>query len=91
MNAQDLRAIAEAIGWPMAVVLFVGFILAKNGWLKVIMRDDKKDEMENIKERLHALEEDTRSLWKQDARKSSEIYQVKTDVAVLNDRWSRKD
>lgn len=91
MNAQDLRAIAEAIGWPLAVGLFVLVILAKNGWVKVILRDDKKDEvtvlkaeLTDIKIDMARLEQDNKEQWRTISKVRDETVKLHTDVAVLN-------
>lgn len=97
MNTQDLIAIAREIGWPLAIALFIGWVLAKNGWIKVIMRDERKDEIEALKtdvEELKAetlrLRQENDNLWKQDAVKSRAVASLKTDVAVLMDRWNHR-
>lgn len=84
MTGQDLRAIGEALGWPVAIALFVAIVLAKNGWIKVLLRDGRRDEIE-------ALKDDVRLLWKQNAKRVEELAELKTQIAVLSDRWNRKD
>ena len=92
MSGEDLKAIAEAIGWPLAIALFVGWVLAKNGWIKVIMRDERGAEVQALRTRVESLGEENARLWKHNAIIKRSIAEVEKDVAVLMDRWEqRKD
>ena len=82
MSGEDILALGEAVGWPLAICLFMAIVLAKNGWFKVILRDTNAEQVETVKA-------DIRSLWKENARTRAEMAELKTDVAVLLDRSER--
>lgn len=48
MTGQDIAIIAEAVGWPLALLVAILVVLAKSGWLKIILRDDRREEIEKL-------------------------------------------
>lgn len=93
MNAAEFRSLIEAIGLPLALVLFIFFVLVRNGWFKVIMRDEKRDELDALRasidvnrQTLVAVREDNRERWREHGKLQQRIADLERDVAVLKDR-----
>ena len=48
VTGQDIAIIAEAVGWPLALLVAILVVLAKSGWLKIILRDDRREEIDKL-------------------------------------------
>ena len=83
MSGQELKALAEALGWPVAIVFFVAIVLAKNGWLRLIIRGDRAEE-------ITALRKDTDELEAAHNALQERVRELETKVAILEDRSTRK-
>ena len=82
MNGDTLLAMAEALGWPIAVFILVALVLLRNGGLQVLMRGESTS-------RLTEAEKSLNRLWRNDEIRGREIAELKTQIAVLQDRWAR--
>ena len=69
MSFDDVRKFAEAIGWPMAIMLFVGVILAKNGLINISMRDGYHEKIKALEDKIHEIETEIAVLKDRWARK----------------------
>lgn len=77
MNIADAEALVKAFGLPAGFIVFVWFLLLKNGGLKTIFRDDLKDEIEQLRIAVKGV--------------SDEVHKMSTELAVLKDRSERND
>lgn len=58
MNFDDFRSFAETFGPTFAIGVAIFWVLAKNGFLKVILRDSTTDEIVRLGDRLTLVERD---------------------------------
>lgn len=84
MSAEDIRAIGEALGWPVAVVILVSVVMLKNGWFRLIIRGEREDVIHSVSEDVKDLAELCRGI-------DERLHEIEKDVAVLNDRAKRGD
>ena len=76
MSAADIEAMIKAFGLPGGIIIFVWFLLIKNGGLKTIFRDELREEIEELKKAINGV--------------SEEVHKMSTELAVLKDRSNRK-
>ncbi len=77
MSGAEFKALIEAFGLPVSIVIAVWFLLLKNGGLKTVFRDEVRDDIDEVKVSLKTVVKD--------------INVIKTELAVLKDRSNRKD
>lgn len=69
MTSSDWAEIFKDMGPVAGLAVFVFYVLAKNGMLKVVMRDSSADELSALHNRIDELAKD--------------VADLKTDVAIV--------
>lgn len=96
MKWEEFKEIAGVVGYPAAILFFMGWILFRNGGFKTILRGDRSEEIAEIKADIRDLETES-GYHKQRHDKHSKdfeeldnrLHQVERDIAVLKDRSNR--
>jgi uncharacterized protein YlxW (UPF0749 family) len=86
MNATDALELAKAFGPVAGGVLFVIIIVFKNGFFKVLLRDETggraADEMTKLRQDIAEIQEKLAIL-------QTQMADLNTKTTVLYDRWDR--
>lgn len=84
MTFEETIALADALGWPVAVSIFIALMLMKNGGLRLIMRGEREDEIGAMVKDMKEIETSVKDM-------NQRIHKIEKDLAVLNDRSIRTE